>query len=109
MTMILPSNVYKDIKADLYLPLTLPSDPVRNNLTEEQQKELAELERKLAGLEKMLAVWESNLARIENPYSFGTEETMIRSTISFLSSAIAATTRMIEKFKADANPNASAA
>lgn len=108
MIITLPSNVYKDIKADPYLAPTLPADPVRNNLTEEQQKKLAELECQLAGLKKMLTSYESYLARIAKPYSFGPEETIIRTAISVLSSAIEATTMMIEKFKSDANPNASA-
>ena len=38
MTIILPSNAYKDFNVEPYLAPTLPADPIRNDMIEEQKK-----------------------------------------------------------------------
>lgn len=108
MTMILPSIVYKDIKADPYLAPTLPAELVRNEMSEEQQKLLAALQLQRDGLEKSLAGLERDLAKISHSDLTGANTNFIWTMIFVHNQGIEATTMMIEKIKADANPNASA-
>ncbi len=103
MTIILPSNAYKDFNVEPYLAPTLQMDPVRNDMIEEQKKTLADLESQLGRMKKQLASLESELAQIEIPYSFGPREILIRTSMGSLKSAIGASNMMIEMMKAELN------